>query len=113
MISQIEKETLESKTYKHRKFLLFMIKRGLTIFFLLTIAMFFVSADTYEASDSDLTSGYTKELASGETIEFTLGIEEYKLRANTIYQNMIKIKISQNDPKFLGALGNANPSESK
>lgn len=90
-----------------------MKKRVLITIFLLVLLAFFVSAETYEASDSDLTSGYTKELSSGERITFTLGIEEYDLEANAIYQSMVKIKVSQNDPTFLGLSGNANPQEAK
>ncbi len=108
-----EKEISESKAYKSKK-TVFKMKKGLLIFVSLVLVLTLsISAETYDASESDLVSGYTKDLESGDQIEFTIGVERYGLKVNAIYQNMIKIKVSQNDPKFLGISGNANPSEIK
>ena len=70
-----------------------------------------IAYEDYKVSDSDFSSGYTKDLAPGD--KFTISIDGggYFIQVLSIYQNLVDISVSKNDKKSFAINDNYYPAE--
>ncbi|MFH1584377.1 MAG: hypothetical protein ABIA56_04630, partial [Actinomycetota bacterium] len=65
----------------------------------------------YLVDDLAFESGFTRNLAPGDSFKYNIEGKTYFATVNSLWQNQLKVTVSENKPEYLGKVGSTHPIE--